>query len=84
MAWSRVEEGWWSGFLSYGREGRNCSGPLHRWLVAYGHEVFWDQNLRSGIAAGEEWDERLYGRLRWAGVVVCVVTSISVNSMCCD
>jgi WD40 repeat protein len=70
-------------FLSYASEDRRCAGGLHQWLVAEGHEVFWDHDLRNGIAVGEEWDKRLHERLRWADAVVCVVTSASVNSTWC-
>jgi TIR domain len=70
-------------FLSYASEDRKRAGQLHQWLVADGHEVFWDQGLRNGIAVGEEWDKRLHERLRWADAVVCVVTSASVNSTWC-
>jgi hypothetical protein len=70
-------------FVSYASEDRQCAGQLHQWLVADGHEVFWDQGLCNGIAVGEEWDKRLHERLRWADAVVCVVTSASVNSTWC-
>jgi hypothetical protein len=30
-------------FLSYASEDRKRAGQLHQWLVADGHEVFWDQ-----------------------------------------
>jgi WD40 repeat protein len=70
-------------FLSYASEDRQRAGQLHQWLVADGHEVFWDQGLRNGIEVGEEWDKRLHERLRWADAVVCVVTSASVNSTWC-
>jgi energy-coupling factor transporter ATP-binding protein EcfA2 len=70
-------------FLSYVSEDRQCAGQLHQWLVAEGHEVFWDQDLGNGIAVGEEWDKRLHERLRWADAVVCVITSASVNSTWC-
>ncbi|MFL6148538.1 MAG: toll/interleukin-1 receptor domain-containing protein, partial [Pseudonocardiaceae bacterium] len=70
-------------FLSYASEDRQCAGQLHQWLLADSHEVFWDQGARNGIAVGEDWDERLHERLRWADAVVCVVTSASVNSTWC-
>jgi len=70
-------------FVSHASEDRECAGQLHQWLVAEGHEVFLDQDLRDGIAVGEEWDKRLHERLRWADAVVCVVTSAAVASGWC-
>ena len=56
---------------------------MHGWLVDDGHEVFLDQDLRDGIAVGEEWEQRLHERLRWADAVVCLLTSAYVGSMWC-
>jgi WD40 repeat protein len=70
-------------FISYASKDRECAGQLHQWLDAEGHEVFWDQDPRDGIAVGEEWDKRLHERLRWADAVVCVVTSAAVVSTWC-
>ena len=70
-------------FVSYASEDRECAGRLHQWLVAEGHEVFLDQDLRDGIVVGEEWERRLHERLRWADAVVCVVTSFFLASMWC-
>ncbi len=71
-------------FVSHASEDHECAGQLHQWLVAEGHEVFLDQDLRDGIAVGEEWDKRLHERLRWADAVVCVVTSAAVASTWCS
>ncbi|MGH3696956.1 MAG: TIR domain-containing protein [Pseudonocardiaceae bacterium] len=71
-------------FVSHASEDRECAGQLHRWLVAEGHEVFLDQDLRDGIMVGDEWDKRLHERLRWADAVVCVVTSAAVESPWCS
>jgi hypothetical protein len=70
-------------FVSYASEDRKCAGQLHQWLVAEGHEVFLDQDLRDGIAVGDEWDKRLHERLRWADAVVCVVTKATAASTWC-
>jgi TIR domain/AAA ATPase domain len=51
--------------------------------VAEDHEVFLDTDPHDGIVVGEEWDQRLHERLRWADAVVCVVTSAAVASMWC-
>jgi WD40 repeat protein len=71
-------------FVSYASPDRGWAGQLHQWLVAEGHEVFWDQDLRNGIAVGEEWVKRLHERLRRADAVVCVVTSFTVKSPWCS
>ncbi len=71
-------------FVSHASADRECAGQLYQWLVAEGHEVFLDQDLRDGIAVGDEWDERLHERLRWADAVVCVVTSAAVASTWCS
>jgi hypothetical protein len=34
------------------------AAELHQWLVEDGHDVFLDQDLRDGIALGEEWEQR--------------------------
>jgi WD40 repeat protein/energy-coupling factor transporter ATP-binding protein EcfA2 len=70
-------------FVSYASEDRECAGQLRRWLVAEGHEVFVYQDLRDGILVGDDWDKRLHERLRWADVVVCVVSSAAVASPWC-
>ncbi|MGH3931548.1 MAG: TIR domain-containing protein, partial [Pseudonocardiaceae bacterium] len=45
--------------------------------------MFLNQDLRDGIAAGEEWEQRLHERLRWANAVLCVVTSAYLDSTWC-
>lgn len=44
---------------------------------------FLDQDLRDGVALGEQWEQRLHERLRWANAVVCVVTSAYLDSTWC-
>jgi TIR domain len=53
-------------FVSHASEELECAGQLHQWLVADGHEVFLDRDLRDGIPVGEEWEQRLHERLRSA------------------
>ena len=36
-----------------------------------------------GIRLGEDWQERLHERLRWADAVVCLVSAASVGSTWC-
>ena len=66
-------------FISHASEDRALAGEVHRWLVEAGHEVFLDQDLRDGVALGEEWEQRL----RWANAVICVVTSAYLDSTWC-
>ncbi|MGH3621856.1 MAG: toll/interleukin-1 receptor domain-containing protein [Sciscionella sp.] len=70
-------------FVSHASDDRVLAGELYGWLVQAGHEVFLDQNLRDGLAVGEEWEQRLHERLRWADAVVCVLTSAYVSSQWC-
>jgi len=70
-------------FISHASEDLALADELHRWLVDDGHQVFLDQDLRDGIAVGEEWEQRLHERLRWANGVVCVVTSAYLASEWC-
>jgi WD40 repeat protein len=70
-------------FVSHSSEDRELAWEVHHWLATDGHEVFLDQDLREGIAVGEEWRQRLYERLRWADAVVCVVTSAYLASTWC-
>ncbi|MGH3913899.1 MAG: TIR domain-containing protein [Pseudonocardiaceae bacterium] len=70
-------------FVSHAGEDRALAGQLHRWLVEAGHEVFLAQDLRDGIALGEEWERQLYEELKRADAVVCVVTSAFLASQWC-
>ncbi|MDQ3762533.1 MAG: toll/interleukin-1 receptor domain-containing protein [Actinomycetota bacterium] len=71
-------------FISHASEDLACADQLHQWLVAEGHEVFLDQDLRDGITIGDGWEQRLHERLRWADAVVCVVTPAAVASPWCS
>lgn len=70
-------------FLSHASEDQRPTDDVHEWLLDGGHEVFLDRDMRDGIALGEEWEERLHERLRWADAVVCVVTSAYISSVWC-
>ena len=70
-------------FVSHASEDRALAGELYNRLVEDGHEVRLDQDLRDGIAVGEEWEQRLHERLRWADAMVCVVTSAYLASRSC-
>src|SRR4051794_13716484 len=62
-------------FVSHAGEDAALAGEVHRWLVEDGHEVFLDRDLRDGLVVGEEWEQRLHERLRWADAVVCLLPS---------
>ena len=53
---------------------RELAEQVLGWLPGDGHEVFLDGDLRAGLAVGEQWQPRLYERLRWADAVVCLVS----------
>ena len=68
-------------FVSHASTDMALADEVHRWLVEDGHEVFLDQDLRDGIVVGEEWEQRLHERLRWADAVVCLLTSAYLASV---
>ena len=70
-------------FLSHATEDHRVAGEVHGWLSTDGHEVFLDQDLRDGITVGEQWQDRLYERLRWADAVLCLITAAYVRSVWC-
>jgi hypothetical protein len=70
-------------FLSYASEDHQLAHEIFAWLAEAGHEVFLDRDPRGGIAVGDEWEQRLFERLRWADAVVCLVTSAYVASPWC-
>ncbi len=70
-------------FLSHASGEVALTHKVHRWLAEEGHEVFQYQHPRDGILIGEDWEQRLYERLRWADAVVCLVTSAYLTSMWC-
>ncbi|MGY1692012.1 nSTAND1 domain-containing NTPase [Geodermatophilus sp. SYSU D01105] len=70
-------------FVSHSSRDSVQACTVRGWLADDGHEVFLDQGVRDGIVVGEEWERRLYERLRWADAVVCVLTSAYVASAWC-
>ena len=66
-------------FLSYAHEDRDHADELHRIVVAAGHQVFLAHDLYDGTAAGEQWRDRLFERLRWADAssACCPVPSLN-------
>lgn len=70
-------------FVSHASEDLGFADRVHGWLVDAGHQVFLDRDLRDGIDVGDDWEQRLYERLRWADSVVCVVTRAYLTSQWC-
>jgi energy-coupling factor transporter ATP-binding protein EcfA2 len=70
-------------FISYARKDVGLAAAVHGWLAGAAHEAFLDQDRADGIRAGEDWQDRLHERLRWADVVVCLVSAASVASTWC-
>jgi hypothetical protein len=70
-------------FISYAAADRGFAVELHAGLVSEGHQVFLDRDPGDGIAAGDEWEQRLYERLRWADAVVCPVSAAFGRSQWC-
>jgi hypothetical protein len=71
-------------FISYSSKDRGLANEVHDWLAGDGHEVFLDHHPDDGIAIGEEWEQRLYERLRWADAMVCLITSAYLASPWCS
>jgi hypothetical protein len=71
-------------FLSHTGADRELADQVLEWLASDGHEVFLDSDLRAGLAVGEQWQARLYERLRWADAVVCLITSAYLGSTWCS
>ena len=70
-------------FVSHASKDATLAAEVHRWLVADSHEAFLDRDLSDGILAGEQWQQRLHERLRWADALVCILTSAYVASPWC-
>ena len=71
-------------FVSHASQDRELASDVFAWLRDVGHELFYDQDLRAGLTAGEQWRERLLERLRWADAVVCVITTNYLASTWCS
>ncbi len=70
-------------FVSHAGADLALACEVHGWLVEAGHEVFLDRDPQDGLVVGEQWEQLLYERLRWADAVVCVVTSAYLVSPWC-
>jgi len=70
-------------FISHAGPDDAVARAMHVWLAESGHEVFVDVDRTTGLVLGEVWEERLYERLRWADVMICLVTSAYSSSKWC-
>jgi hypothetical protein len=70
-------------FISHASVDTTAAEEVHQWLVGAGHEVFLDRDPQDGMVVGDEWEQRLHERLRWADAVVCMITSSYVASVWC-
>ncbi len=71
-------------FISYATPDRAIADEVSGWLRSTGHEPFLDHDLRDGIGAGEDWEQRLYRELREVDAVIGVVTSSFLASNWCS
>ncbi len=70
-------------FISHSSKNNEFATEVRGWLKADGHDVFLDYDRHDGIEGGSLWKERLYEKLRWADVVLCIVTDDYVMSQWC-
>jgi energy-coupling factor transporter ATP-binding protein EcfA2 len=70
-------------FISHSSADNDWAEKIYVWLEEDGHNLFLDRDLTDGIVVGDDWERRLYERLRWADAVVCVVSEPYVESMWC-
>src|SRR4029079_5624157 len=70
-------------FISHATEDDTAAELVHGCRVAGDHEPFLDHDLLDGIELGEEWEQRLHERLRWADAAVCLVSAAYVESRWC-
>jgi WD40 repeat protein len=70
-------------FISYASVDLADAEMVRTWLVDAGHEVFLSQDPDDGLVVGDQWRDRLHERLRWADVLVCVVSGASAASKWC-
>src|SRR3954447_5643261 len=70
-------------FVSHSGKDASLADEVHRWLVDDGHQAFLDEDLYDGIRVGDQWEQRLHERLRWADAMVCVLTSNYLTSVWC-
>jgi hypothetical protein len=70
-------------FISHSSADAAVAARVHSWFAGTKHDVFLDHDLSNGIQVGDDWEQRLHERLRWADAVVCVVTAAYRASTWC-
>jgi hypothetical protein len=70
-------------FISHSSADVGWVDEVHQWLSEDGHKVYLDRDKDDGITARDESRAHLYERLRWAYVVICVVTAPYLTSPWC-
>ena len=70
-------------FISHSSADLEWAEKIHGWLEEDGHHVFLDQHQHDGIVIGDDWEQRLYERLRRADAVVCIMSEAYVESVWC-
>jgi len=70
-------------FISFASVDLPYAEMVRTWLVEARHEVFLSQDPDDGLVVGDQWLDRLHERLRWADVLVCVVSGASAASKWC-
>jgi WD40 repeat protein len=70
-------------FISYARADSDWADRVHQWLSADGHECFLDRHKNDGVVVGDDWQQRMFERLRRADALVCVVTPSYLKSVWC-
>lgn len=71
-------------FISHSSRDNEFSEKLRVWLHDLGHRsVFLDFDASSGIAAGHNWEQKLYQELRVCRAVIVVCTENLMNSKWC-
>ncbi|ANZ34736.1 hypothetical protein BBK82_00225 [Lentzea guizhouensis] len=71
-------------FISYASQNLARALEVASWLTADGHQAFVDQDPSRGLTVGEDWERQLRDRLRWADVVVCLITAAYARSVWCS
>jgi WD40 repeat protein len=70
-------------FISYAHENQGLAAEFLTWMTHEGHEVFLDQALVTGIAVGDDWEQRLYEQMRRADAMLCLVSGAYRDSVWC-
>ena len=70
-------------FISHSSADKTWAEKIYQWLSEDRHQVFLDSDPHDGIPVGDDWEPKLYERLRWADAVICVVTPSYLESVWC-